>query len=109
MNQLPIAFTLYYPTAAQAEAYLVFMAMMSIAFSLIYLTLPIWLWSAKKTIHYSNKTAWPVIPIGLNPIGSFVLLAAHILWCCDFIGDKMAWLWYLITPAIGLFIFSAIT
>jgi len=35
MNQLPISLTLYYPTATQFEAYLGFMAMLSIAFSIL--------------------------------------------------------------------------
>jgi len=35
MNQLPISLILYYPTATQFEAYLGFMAMLSIAFSIL--------------------------------------------------------------------------
>jgi len=42
MNQIPITLTLYYPTAAQFEAYLGFMAMLSIAFCIFYVSLPAW-------------------------------------------------------------------
>jgi len=67
MNQLPIELTLYYPTAAQFEAYLGFMAMLSIAASLVILSFPLWLWCARKTISRENSIMSLVF--SLNPAG----------------------------------------
>lgn len=109
MNQLSIAFTLYYPTAAQSEAYLGFVAMLSISISLFYLTLPMWRWHTVKTIHHSSRSSWPVLPMALNPVGSFALGTAYMLGIHDASNLVIGWMLYLVPPVIGLFIFSAIT
>lgn len=36
MNTIPITFTLYYPTASQFDAYLGFMAMLSIVVGMVF-------------------------------------------------------------------------
>jgi len=72
MNQLPISLTLHYPTTAQFEAYLGFMAMLSIAASMAILSFPLWLWCARKTISRENS----IMPLvfSLNPVGCVAVI-----------------------------------
>jgi len=97
MNQLPIELTLYYPTAAQFEAYLGFMAMLSIAASLVILSFPLWLWCARKTISRENSIMSLVF--SLNPAGC----AAVIITDSDLgsgVSGAIGWTMFFAAPLI---------
>ena len=109
MNQLPISLTLHYPTTAQFESYLGFMAMLSIAASLFYLSLPVWRWSARKVIASPNSNAWPVLILSANPVGFIPLLMLVFLSDDYYIGKVEGLCVSILSPMIGIFIFSALT
>jgi len=109
MNQLPIELTLYYPTALQVENYLGFMAMLSIAVSLFYLSLPVWRWSARKVIASPNSNAWPVLILSTNPVGFIPLFLVVFLRDDCYIGKVESLCISILSPLIGIFIFSALT
>jgi len=109
MNQLPITLTLYYPTAAQFEAYLGFMAMLSIGFGLLAMSLPAFIWSSRKTIVMRDQNAWIGLLICLNPIGSFVIMISEVSVFRDGHSEFSGVLIYFSAPIASLFAFSAIT
>ena len=91
MNQLPISLTLYYPTAAQFEAYLGLMAMLSIAFGILRLIKG---YKSTGNILFSFELA-----LLLNPIGVIsVVLADNSLK--SGVSDAMGWTLFFVAPLI---------